>query len=207
MKKTLRYITSNSNIRLVSFIERLLVGYIERLLVGYIERLLVGYIERLLVGYIERLLVSNNSMLQLHVKTGPHKGAPKMEMDLLQCVAVCCLVLQCVAVRCSVLQCVAVCCSVLQCVAVCCSVLQCVVVCCSVLQRVGVSCSGLPVEDFRRSDSRLTILCSSLSFLISSRSAASAPLLQVRPQNTRHNTHVFFDDVTIHMSLMSLMTT
>ena len=54
------------------------------------------------------------------------------EVDMLQCVAVCCSVLQCVAVCCSVLQCVAVCCSVLQCVAVCCSVLQCVAVCCSV---------------------------------------------------------------------------
>jgi len=48
---------------------------------------------------------------------------------VLQCVAMCCIVLQCVADTCrkpiySVLQCVAVCCSVLQCVAVCCSVLQ-----------------------------------------------------------------------------------
>jgi len=85
--------------------------------------------------------------------------------SVLQCVAVCCIVLQsysevvfsvcCSVLQCvaSVLQCVAVCCnvlqcvavvqwrgifSVLQCVAVCCSVLQCVAVCCSVLQCVAV---------------------------------------------------------------------
>ena len=62
---------------------------------------------------------------------------------MLQCVAVCCIVLQCVAVCCSVLQCAAVCYSVLQCVAVCCSVSQCVAVCCSVLQCVAVYCSDL----------------------------------------------------------------
>jgi len=45
-------------------------------------------------------------------------------------------VLQCVAVRCSVLQCV-------QCVPVRCSVLQCVAVSCSVLQCVAVCCSVL----------------------------------------------------------------
>ena len=43
---------------------------------------------------------------------------------VLQCVAVCCILLHCVTVCCNVLQCVAMCCSVLQCVAVCCSVLQ-----------------------------------------------------------------------------------
>ena len=45
---------------------------------------------------------------------------------MLQCDAVCCIVLQCVAVWCSVMQCVALCCIVLQCGAVWCSVLQCV---------------------------------------------------------------------------------
>ena len=56
---------------------------------------------------------------------------------MLQCVAVCCVVVQCVAVCCgdedimAYLQDVraTVSCSVLQCVAVCCSVLQCVAVC------------------------------------------------------------------------------
>ena len=62
---------------------------------------------------------------------------------MLQCVAVCCIVLQRVAACCRVLQCIAVCCSVLQCIAVCCSVLQCVVVCCSVLQCVAACCSVL----------------------------------------------------------------
>jgi len=37
---------------------------------------------------------------------------------VVQCGALCCIVLQCVAMCCSVLQCVAVCCSVLQCVAI-----------------------------------------------------------------------------------------
>ena len=86
-------------------------------------------------------------------------------LNVLQCVTVCCNVLQCVTVCHSVLQCVAVCCSVLQCVAVCCNVLQyrapwlrgpcpvyihrpwklCIWVrihmCCSVLQCVAVCCS------------------------------------------------------------------
>jgi len=69
------------------------------------------------------------------------------QLDVLQCVAVCCSVLQCVAVCCSVMQCVAVvretqclraaaahrvfCCNVLQCAAVCCSVFDSVAVCCS----------------------------------------------------------------------------
>ena len=46
-------------------------------------------------------------------------------------------VLQCLAVCCSVLQFVAVCSIMLQCVAVCCSVLHHVAACCSVLQRVA----------------------------------------------------------------------
>ena len=42
----------------------------------------------------------------------------RVQVRVLQCVAVCCSVLQCAAVCCSVLQCAAVCCSVLQCVEV-----------------------------------------------------------------------------------------
>ena len=61
--------------------------------------------------------------------------------SVLQCVAVCHIMLQCVTVCCSVLQCVAVCYSVLQCVTVCCSVLQCVAACYIVLQCVTVCCS------------------------------------------------------------------
>ena len=78
----------------------------------------------------------------------------RVDVLLLQCIAVYCSVLQCVAVCCSVLQCVATnsvvyCVAtnsasvasalervdvlLLQCVAVCCSVFQCVAVCCSVL--------------------------------------------------------------------------
>ena len=68
---------------------------------------------------------------------------------MLQCGAVCCIVVQCVAVCCSVVQRGAVCCSVVQCVTVCCSVLQCVAVCCNsschmscgVVQDVGVQIS------------------------------------------------------------------
>ena len=84
---------------------------------------------------------------------------------LLQCVAVCCIVLQFLVVRCIVphwwmrydltwhlLQCVAVCsmlqrvapcCSVVQCFTVCNSELQCAAMCCSVLQCVAVCCSAL----------------------------------------------------------------
>ena len=65
------------------------------------------------------------------------------ELQVVQCVAVCCSVLQCVAVCCSVLQCVAVRCSAMQCVAVRCSALQCVAVHCSALQCVAVCCSAL----------------------------------------------------------------
>ena len=51
---------------------------------------------------------------------------PASEIEnIVQGVAVCCIVLHCVAMCCSVLQCVAECCSILWCVAVCCSVLQC----------------------------------------------------------------------------------
>jgi len=80
---------------------------------------------------------------------------------VLQCVAVCCVVLQCVCVKvkhsneglmacCGVLRCVTVCYgvfSVSQCVKVehsneglmeCCGVLRCIAVCCSVLQCVAV---------------------------------------------------------------------
>jgi len=75
------------------------------------------------------------------------------ELQVVQCVAVCCSVVQCVAVCCSVLHCVAVCCSGVgvarSAVAVsfsertaggaaCCNVLQCVAVWCSVLQCVAV---------------------------------------------------------------------
>ena len=58
---------------------------------------------------------------------------------MLQCVAVCCIVLHNVVACCSVLQCVAVCCSV--CCNACCSV--CCSVCCRVLNSDTVHCSVL----------------------------------------------------------------
>ena len=69
--------------------------------------------------------------------------------SVLQCVALCCIVLQwhvrgqCVAaVCCSMLQCDTVYCIVLHCVALCCIVLHCVASCCSGIQR-PVCCSVL----------------------------------------------------------------
>jgi len=74
-------------------------------------------------------------------------------LQLLQHIAVCCILLQCTAVCCSVLQFVAGCCShciyffdILECVAACCrccSMLQCAAVCCSVLLCVAVCCGLL----------------------------------------------------------------
>ena len=72
------------------------------------------------------------------------------QVEMLQCVAVCCSVLQCVAVCYSVFQCVAVCCGVLRllqciqvCIAVCSRVLPCVAVCVAVCVAacVAVCCS------------------------------------------------------------------
>jgi len=87
--------------------------------------------------------------------------------SMLQCVAVCCVVLKYAALcrtlalkmshapsaqSVAVLQCSASYCSVLQCASTCCSVLQCVTVCCSVLH--------LSVEDV--SSSQRTVCCSVL---------------------------------------------
>jgi len=92
--------------------------------------------------------------------------AARLDLGVLQCVAMCCSVLQCVAMFCNVLlvlQSCAVWCSLLQSVTVCCTreqhdiarghgrttrggagvagVLQYVAVCCSVLQCIAVCCS------------------------------------------------------------------
>ena len=81
-------------------------------------------------------IVSTSTFQQalVHCYKCLNKACPR---QVLQCLAVCCIVLQCVAVCCSLLQSAAVCCNVLQCVAVC------VAVCCSVLQRVAACCSVL----------------------------------------------------------------
>ena len=106
---------------------------------------------------------------------------------MLQCIAVCCIVLQCVLLvrskwsserisenfyiqyclcaHNSVLQCVAVCCSVLQCVAVCCIVLQCVAVCCFVFYWYvvnGVANGLLRISGYDIVYKHTTVCCSVL---------------------------------------------
>jgi len=88
-------------------------------------------------------IYSNSSRTQSSLKIAGEVNLPRVcyststfatdDLNVLQCIAMCC----------SVMQCAAMCCNVLQCVVVCRNVLQCVAMCCGVFARTVANVAGI----------------------------------------------------------------